>query len=193
MGAAGRVRPCRATPGMDGGARQHGREWGGGRQGDPLGGLQTRDGLTGSGGVMDQENPPWGGGSGRRESPMCSSRWSWSWVWGRRGWRSREFAEEFGKASMGQRDVPGEGCYGARGGLSGGREFCGKTISVGHGISVRRGWRGCVERGLLWERACCGAGTRSAAPPFPPSQTTIMAVEFDGGVVIGADSRTTTG
>ncbi|NWX65883.1 PSB6 protein, partial [Promerops cafer] len=33
----------------------------------------------------------------------------------------------------------------------------------------------------------------SAAPPFLSPQTTIMAVEFDGGVVIGADSRTTTG
>ena len=32
------------------------------------------------------------------------------------------------------------------------------------------------------------------SPLIPPTpQTTIMAVEFDGGVVIGADSRTTTG
>lgn len=30
-------------------------------------------------------------------------------------------------------------------------------------------------------------------PPCLNQQTTIMAVEFDGGVVLGADSRTSTG
>lgn len=34
---------------------------------------------------------------------------------------------------------------------------------------------------------------RSLSHSFERTQTTIMAIEFDGGVVIGADSRTTTG
>jgi hypothetical protein len=29
--------------------------------------------------------------------------------------------------------------------------------------------------------------------PYPQTQTSIMAVQFDGGVIVGADSRTTTG
>uniref|UniRef100_A0A8V5GT78 proteasome endopeptidase complex n=1 Tax=Melopsittacus undulatus TaxID=13146 RepID=A0A8V5GT78_MELUD len=37
-----------------------------------------------------------------------------------------------------------------------------------------------------------GGSYGPSSPPSPP-QTTIMAAEFDGGVVIGADSRTTTG
>ena len=32
-----------------------------------------------------------------------------------------------------------------------------------------------------------------ATPPAPPPQTTIMAVTFDGGVIIGSDSRATRG
>lgn len=36
----------------------------GGGGGDPPGGLQTRDGLTGRGGIVDKENPPMGGGRG---------------------------------------------------------------------------------------------------------------------------------
>lgn len=41
--------------------------------GAPLGGLRTRDGLAGDGGVTAQEHPPRGGGGGLggRGSPMC--------------------------------------------------------------------------------------------------------------------------
>lgn len=59
-------------------------------------------------------------------------------------------------------------------------EFCGKGVSVGRGV-VSAG------QGLL------GSRDSQRSPSLPSPQTTIMAVEFDGGVVIGADSRTTTG
>ena len=45
-------------------------------------------------------------------------------------------------------------------------------------------------RGLWGRRSDVG---QEESPHTPTPQTTIMAVEFDGGVVIGADSRTTTG
>lgn len=47
-----------------------------------------------------------------------------------------------------------------------------------------------------FDRTVPAATTRqpnSLIVSVPVSQTTIMAVEYDGGVVIGADSRTTTG
>lgn len=47
-----------------------------------------------------------------------------------------------------------------------------------------------------FDRTVLAATTRrsnSMIVSVPVSQTTIMAVEYDGGVVIGADSRTTTG
>ena len=40
---------------------------------------------------------------------------------------------------------------------------------------------------------CAGEYGEADSPLYPFSQTTIMAVQFDGGVVLGADSRTTTG
>ncbi|KAK2510304.1 hypothetical protein Q9233_017875 [Columba guinea] len=53
-------------------------------------------------------------------------------------------------------------------------------------------WVSCGSRvGRLW--VSCGSRVGHAWVTWVSPQTTIMAVEFDGGVVIGADSRTTTG
>lgn len=50
-----------------------------------------------------------------------------------------------------------------------------------------------LDRGIIKVYMYCRtwAGPDSLFSRF--SQTTIMAVQFDGGVVLGADSRTTTG
>lgn len=64
------------------------------------------------------------------------------------------------------------------------------------GLETMHGLKpGEVATGVCQCDHICTSGVDSYAKILPLllSQTTIMAVEFDGGVVMGADSRTSTG
>ncbi|XP_030042263.1 proteasome subunit beta type-6 [Microcaecilia unicolor] len=68
-------------------------------------------------------------------------------------------------------------------------------------VAMKQRWHEQQQWELGWEGDCCGTVSQPLVMRGPQRRgdrgvstgTTIMAVEFDGGVVMGADSRTTTG